>query len=461
MLIASVLCVLACGAVLVSAQQASPVKCHTTLLAHAALPSQTFAALPANIPADMRVSGKYDNALNRRNGILGSVNKGTSVKVPVEGQPVQGFSGIKTLRNYAGAPTGQFVVLTDNGYGNKFNSPDSALMFHFVTPDFTQKTVRVDRTVFLRDPNKVVPFLITNEHTAERYLTGADFDIESIQPVGGSFYFGDEFGPYLIETTTDGVVKGFWDTNVNNATALRSPENQLVRLPGAPTKDALSAVSFNVRRSKGFEGMAASRDGRFLYPMLEGALFDASTQDYENVGGKYFWRMLKFDTRTRKFDTTFQAKYPLESKTNSLGDFNIIDGNGRALVIERDDGEGDPRLGCAVTANATGCFKNPAAFKRVYLIDINRRDSNGFVLKLAYIDLLDIQDVNGVAAWGTIDGVFTFPFFTIENVDRFNNTAIVIGNDNNFPSSSTRMPGFNDNNEFAILDVGRFLTGLC
>lgn len=28
------------------------------------------------------------------------------------------------------------------------------------------------RTVFLRDPNKVIPFLITNEHTRERYLTG-------------------------------------------------------------------------------------------------------------------------------------------------------------------------------------------------------------------------------------------------------------------------------------------------
>jgi hypothetical protein len=49
--------------------------------------------------------------------------------------------------------------------------------------------------------------LIQNEYTAKRYLTGADFDIESIQQVGSSYWFGDEFGPYLLEVSSaDGKV---------------------------------------------------------------------------------------------------------------------------------------------------------------------------------------------------------------------------------------------------------------
>ena len=48
------------------------------------------------------------------------------------------------------------------------------------------------------------------------------------------------------------------------------------------------------------------------------------------------------------------------------------------------------RAACTV-ANVTGCFKKPAHFKRVYLVDMSAMDSNGFVKKLAYIDLLDIQ----------------------------------------------------------------------
>src|SRR5438132_10504344 len=55
------------------------------------------------------------------------------------------------------------------------------------------------------------------------------------------------------------------------------------------------------------------------------------------------------------------------------------------------------------------------------------------------------------------DGVLTFPFFTIENVDRIDDTHIIVGNDNNLPFSSSRDPNEADDNEFVLLEVGEFL----
>jgi hypothetical protein len=55
-----------------------------------------------------------------------------------------------------------------------------------------------------------------------------------------------------------------------------------VTTPGAPG----GAVDFRIRRSKGFEGMAASKDGSKLYALLEGPVWNAEAKDYERVEGK-------------------------------------------------------------------------------------------------------------------------------------------------------------------------------
>ena len=102
-----------------------------------------------------------------------------------------------------------------------------------------------------------------NEATRERYLTGSDLDIESIQPIGDAIYFGDEFGPYLIRADRTGRVTGFWETTLDGR-VLRSPDHFAVSTPATP-----GAFTAPVRRSRGYEGMAASPDGRFLYPLLE------------------------------------------------------------------------------------------------------------------------------------------------------------------------------------------------
>ena len=99
----------------------------------------------------------------------------------------------------------------------------------------------------------------------------------------------------------------------------------------------------------------------------------------------------------------------------------------------------------------------PAKFKRIYKVDLGQADGDGFVKKVGYIDLMDIDDPNKLARQGGKDGKLTFPFFTIENVDRVDDTHIIVGNDNNLPFSSSRDPNKADDNEFVLLEVGEFL----
>ena len=68
-------------------------------------------------------------------------------------------------------------------------------------------------------------------------------------------------------------------------------------------------------------------------------------------------------------------------------------------------------------------------------------------------DLLDIDDPQKVARLGGKDGKFTFPFFTIENVDLIDGERIIVGNDNNLPFSSGRALGKSDDNELIVLKV--------
>ncbi|MNF04225.1 hypothetical protein D3C80_2036960 [compost metagenome] len=76
---------------------------------------------------------------------------------------------------------------------------------------------------------------------------------------------------------------------------------------------------------------------------------------------------------------------------------------------------------------------------------------------MAYIDLLNIQDPQKLARKPLNNGVLTFPFFTIENVDVVDGSHIIVGNDNNFPFSSSREPNVADDNEFILLDVKALL----
>lgn len=148
----------------------------------------------------------------------------------VRRQPVQGFSAI--LKDRRGA----FLVMSDNGFGSLENSADYNLRVHRIEPDFKTRdggrgTIRVRDFIQLHDPYRKIPFAITNHFSKRRVLTGADFDLESMQRApDGTLWFGDEFGPFLIHTDDEGRVLeapiALPDFSAGQG-ELRSPQNPL------------------------------------------------------------------------------------------------------------------------------------------------------------------------------------------------------------------------------------------
>ena len=427
----------------VLAQQEFPAR----LAGHALLPAATFIQPPADAPADLQVSGKFTGParVDAIGTIMGrSAGRPTGLSLPFRGQPAQGHSGIRRMAD------GTFWVLTDNGFGSKANSPDSMLYLNRYRIDWQKGSFERLETVFLSDPDKKVPFRIANEGTERRYLTGADFDTESFQIIGGKIWIGDELGPYLIRVDMTGKVEAVFETQVDGQ-VVRSPDHPSVTTPAVPG----GPVDFRVRRSKGFEGMAASPDGRFLYPLLEGALWDPQTNGLEMLDGKQYLRILEFDVQAGRW-TGRHWKFVLEENNLSIGDFNMIDGT-TGLIIVRDDNEGVPERACPQGQRAETCFHALPRIKRVWKIEMTDANAGGPVRKIGFIDLLRIQDPDNRARVPLSGGHFQFPFFTIENVDVVDADHIIVGNDNNLPFSSSRDPNKADDNEMVLLRVPEFL----
>ncbi|MEM1076945.1 MAG: esterase-like activity of phytase family protein [Pseudomonadota bacterium] len=412
-----------------------------TLAGHAVLPAFTFSAPPADAPAETWISGRFTagatpvrapQSLAPRNGLAR----------PFFGQPIQGFSGYAQTR----AEDGSLYALIDNGYGSKANSSDILLSFTRIAPDFESGEIDVLERVWLRDPEGLAPFRIVHEATDERYLTGADFDLEGMQVVGDRVYIGEEFGPYLIELTLDGVVTGVFPTMLEGQ-EVRSPDHPALRIP------AEAGVDWTLPRSGGYEGLALAPDGT-LWGMLEKPLL-AETGESEGD----FLRVLAFDPDAR--DWTGQSfKFALTEGAVAIGDFNFIDET-RALVIERDGGQGHPSLACA-EGQTEGCFARPAGVKKITLIDTSEIGDDGFVARIAQIDLMGIADPDGLGRLETDgdvpEGRFAFPFVTIESVIRDGDEHILVSNDNNLPFSAGRKLGVADSNEIIRLHVPELLS---
>jgi hypothetical protein len=423
------------------------------LAGHAVIPALSLLAPPADAPRDAWISGKFAAGPVRNEvpmsapGDTGPLHgkRPTGIGLPFVGQPLQGFSGLAMDP----AKDGSYYSLSDNGFGAKLNSADALLAYHRIAPDFVNGTVARLETVNLRDPQKKVPFRIVHEGTEARYLTGGDFDPESIQVVGETIWIGDEFGPWLIEAGLDGVVRAVHDTRMGDK-VLKSPDHPTLRAGVAAGKD------FTVQRSGGYEGMALNPETGVLWGMLEKPLLGEDGQP-----GGNFLTVLAFDPA--KGDWTGESfRFALAEGATAIGDFNFIDAT-RALVIERDDGEGDPSLGCAdPKAPEPDCFPQPARLKRIVLIDTAARDADGFARRIAHIDLMAIADPEGLARLETaaardLAGTFTFPFFTIENVVKVDEAHIMVGNDNNLPFSSGRALDAAAANEFVLLNVPELL----
>jgi hypothetical protein len=297
-------------------------------------------------------------------------------------------------------------VLSDNGYGNKANSGDFLLRIQHIAPVPATGAVDVLGGTNLTDPYGKVPFPLTR---ADRVLTGSDFDVESIvRAPDGSYFIGDEFGPYLLHFDRAGRLL----TAPVPLPDVRAPENPA----GSP----------NLGGSKGFEGMAHSPDDRFLYPLLEGTVTGDTAGDL---------RMYEFNVARAAY-TGKRWTYRLDSPANAIGDAIPVDAN-RFLIIERDNNQGDA-----------------AALKRIYLADRRDRDGDGLMDKTLVVDLLNIANPRRLGGFGP---VFRFPFTTIEDAALLNGRTLAVLNDNNFPGSAGRTPNVADNNEFITVRLPRSL----
>ena len=152
------------------------------------------------------------------------------VNPPYAGQPIPGFSGM-----IPATTSSSYFALPDNGFGAQNNSADFVLGFYRVTPHFkttgdgttSRGAVTIHSFTPFSDPNGLLDstyitdgpvynrafyyplpaaqVLVDPSIQSRRLLTGADFDVESIARMNdGSFWVGEEFGPYLLHFDAQG-----------------------------------------------------------------------------------------------------------------------------------------------------------------------------------------------------------------------------------------------------------------
>lgn len=352
----------------------------------------------------------------------GAVKAANGIAPPFKAQPVQGFSGALKNRD------GSYTVLADNGFGAKDNSADFLLRLYQIAIDFRTQAggtgaVKVLDHIQLKDPNRLIPFEIVHQNTAERLLTGADFDPESIQQAAdGSYWVGEEFGPFLLHFDKNGVL-------LQAPIALPDPHQprQMLHSPQSPLINNSTAT---VQRSGGFEGMAKSADGKFLYPMLEKPLTDAK--------GKQLL-IFQFDLNEQAYTGNYYV-FELDERATAIGDFQMFDDRS-GILIERDDSE-----------NKLDGYKK--------LVRITLGASGDVAKRTEVVDLMNIHNPHrlyGATRTGDVGTAerFAFPFFTIEDVIIEDARTLTVFNDNNFPSSSGRNANLADDNEMIRLKLHR------
>ncbi|MCW2982766.1 MAG: hypothetical protein JWR63_336 [Conexibacter sp.] len=369
----------------------------------------------AILPADATAPAPFPGVINT-----------DPAPAPGATQPVGGFSA---LIDAGGKST--YWAMPDNGFGTKANSRSFLLRLYKIHASFrTAKggsgAVKVLDAITLRDPAHRIPFAIVNGATKERLLTGGDFDIESVrQTKRGDFWFGEEFGPFLVHTDATGKVLD---------APIPTPD---VKSPDYPADfPAPVAGAANLNSSAGFEGMALSADGTKLYPTLEGAVKGDDPQ---------VRRMYEFDLKTKSYTSvrrSYRVGTPGDAATNgySVSDLYGLDKT-HLLALERDNDQGAA-----------------AAWKRAFVVDLAQTGGDGTLAKRQTLDLLDLADPAGISTVGARPGdvglgnPFAFPYQTVEAILPTGGDRVAVVNDTNFGSTG-RNPGLPDYSDVIQVDV--------
>jgi hypothetical protein len=369
----------------------------------------------AVLPADALAAGPPSGAA----AFTGVVN---GILFPRPHQAVGGFSAV-----VAGRHPGEYLVMPDNGFGSKANSADFLIRAYYVRPDF--KTARggsgavsvgTDPGEFIsfRDPNRKIGFSIVNETTPGRLLTGADIDPESLQRgADGDLWVGDEFGPWILHFDAKGRLL---DAPFATPGGLMSPNNPF--LGGNPPTQP---------NSRGYEAMAISPDGAFLYAALEGATVAEGASTHRTV--------FEFNVRREAF-TGRVWNYRTEQPATLVSDMWSLDRN-RLVVIERDAGRG-----------------LAATFRNVYEVDLTVVDGGGDLVKSLAVDLAAIPDPHLISLPEIHPGdvglgdPFRVTCESVEAVYPVSRTKLLIGCDNNLPNPG-RNPAIADDTELILVRV--------
>ena len=184
---------------------------------------------------------------------------------PFPGQVIPGFSGM------VDAGDGTFWALPDNGFGTKANSADFLLRLYHVTPDWETADggagrIGVGEFLSLRDPDHRIDFPIVNERHPRPPADGRRLR----RRVGGP-----RAGRQLLDRRGVRPVPAARRRAPASCSRRRSP------FPAASrrrTRTSQPGETPSIRASRGFEAMAGSPDGRFLYPIIEGAFVDDTDQ---------------------------------------------------------------------------------------------------------------------------------------------------------------------------------------
>jgi hypothetical protein len=414
----------------------------TALTGRAVLASDTFRAGSAP-------SGAFFGAGDRSSAAANGLTLPSSGPA-FAAQPVQGFSGL--------IPTGtrgQYWALSDNGYGARANSADFQLWLHKVKPTLAAGSAAPGPVELLAggfglsDPAHKVPWKIVCDQTGKdlppfdfnvlpaapavlcgpasaRRLTGFDFDPESVQIAhDGTFWFGEEFGPFLLHTDRTGRL-------------LEAP----IAMPGAvspqnPYLDVRAGQRPTTNASKGFEGLGISPDRKTLYPLLEGAVTGDSAGDLRiysfDVDRHRFAGLNRYrtelpaalvNTATLKLADGSLAypgdtAPPATTGKNSIGEFTMINKN-QGLIIERGPGGDAP---------------STPRFRGVFLVRLPNKADGRLVEKRPLVDLMAIPDPDNTGGDGDY---FRFPYATIEAITPLDDDDLLIVNDNNYPFSNGR-----------------------
>ena len=334
-----------------------------------------------------RTSGRHVRtraAVRRR-----SITAANGRTPPFPSQPVQGISAVLP------ADHGAFWVMEDNGYGTKANSADFLLRVYRVTPHFeiscgsrsaARAASRSGPSSHLRDPGHKVPWPIVNQNTADRLLTGADFDIESFRRARRRHA--------LVRRRVRAVPAAHRRDSGELLEApiplpgVKSPDNPTLAHGEAPT----------LASSRGFEGMAISQDGATLYPMLEGAL--PRPIRTRAAGSSTSSRSRQASLHRPDSGRTRSTRRPTRSAISRSSTSH------RFLVIERDQNQG------ADARRSSGSTRSTCD-------DVG---ADGFLVKHQVVDLLEHLPTRRRSrcrrgrATSASAIAFSMPFVTIESV---------------------------------------------